>query len=130
MLGMENLRAYIREVLGVESWIRPQVESTLSTVSRPAFSMDRSDSWTTEESAFVEKILTATGLGEVSHGTEGAHVLLFDPSQRPHRQPGSNQTLWHLGPLHNLMHGTPQEVQQAKREVWNLLKQLKGELRT
>lgn len=123
------LRDYIREVLGVESWIRPQVEPT-ALVTQPTISMDRSDAWTVEESAFVEKILTATGLTEVSPGTKGTHVLLFDPSERPRRQPGSDQTFWHLGPLRNLMQGNPQDVQQAKREVWNLLKQLKEELRT
>lgn len=114
------MRQYIRDVLGVESWIRPQVEES----ALPLLGILRDATWTEEESSMVDKILSATALSAVA-ASQSQHLITF--GEGPVERRGM---IWNLGLLQNLMRGPANEVQSAKREVWNLLKRLKEEIRT
>lgn len=116
------MRLYIRDVLGVESWIRPQVEES----ALPLLGILRDAGWTEGESAMVEKILSATGLSATA-ATQAQHLVVFSEGG-VERQTSTAGIVWNLGPLSKLMTGPPPEVQSAKREVWNLLKRLKEEV--
>lgn len=123
------------------SWIRPVAAQPLSVEARHTAEVEahprrplvrtQNDGWSLDEQALVDKILAAVQLSDVSivdEETLSAHVLVFDSSEGPSRQTLGDQIFWNLGPLKKLLHGTPPEIQQAKREVWNLLKQLKEEV--
>jgi len=142
MGAVKNELQYIEEVLGVTSWVRPIVETpapsawavdTLATevqVRHPLARIHR-DGWSSDEQALVEKILSAVQLSDTpiaEEDTLAAHVLVFDSESSPSRQMIGDQIFWNLGPLKKLLQGSPPEIQQAKREVWNLLKQMKEEV--
>ena len=118
------MHAYIKDVLGVESWIRPEVESSAvaQALDLPLLGILRDESWTEGESAMDDKILAATGL-KAAPASQAQRLLVFGEGAIAH-----SGNIWNLGPLANLMNGPPAEVQAAKREVWTLLKRLKEEL--
>lgn len=143
--GVKNERQYIEEVLGVTSWIRP-----VATTSEPAqplawkgesvgtevqvrhpLARVYNESWSRDQQALVEKILMAMQLTDVplaDEDTLASHVLVFDSESPLSRQMIGDQIFWNLGPLNKLLQGSPPEISQAKREVWNLLKQMKEEV--
>lgn len=121
---MDGVRLYIKDVLGVESWIRPQVEAeaVAEAPALPRLGILRDASWTEGESAMVDKILSATGLDAVP-AAQAQNLLVFGEGPVAH-----SGNVWNLGPLAHLMNGPPGQIQVAKREVWNLLKRLKEEI--
>ena len=126
MARMDQSQAeYLREVLGVESWIGA-VQDPITPKVVAVFK----EVWSKAELSLAEKILAATlptiqvVLDDPDSLTQ-THLVLFDTEARPDKSIRGEQTLWNLGPLKNLMTGTPAEIQANKREVWNLLKQLK-----
>jgi len=121
---MDGVRLYIKDVLGVESWIRPQVEvaAVAEAPALPLLGILRDEGWTEGESAMVDKILAATGLNAAT-ATQAQNLLVFGEGAV-----AQNGHVWNLGPLDHLMNGPPGQVQAAKREVWNLLKRLKEDI--
>ena len=127
---MREQLLYLRDVLGVQGLIRPegQVAPTVEK-SRPLVVLLK-DSWNVEAKVLVEKILTATGLGQVSTSFEivrAQHVIIFDSEEMVGKSANGETTFWNMGPLAKLLSGSAVEIQNAKREVWTLLKQLKEE---
>ncbi len=130
MTAMREQLRYIQEVLGVQSWIRPSVRVQAPT--HPALAFAKKESWSAEEKTLVEKILSAldlTGVPVETAETPALHVIAFDSGNEPRRMQQDHQIIWQTCPLQKLIEGTPPEIQQAKREVWNILKRLKEEIR-
>lgn len=123
---MERLR-YLKDVLGVESWMRSS-----GTMSEPRVLVILKASWNEDEKSLVQKILIGAGLGSIptslGNSSPCLNAVVFDSEQAPGRVVNGVSTTWNLGPLRRLLVGSAAEVQAAKREVWNLLKLLKEEL--
>jgi hypothetical protein len=128
---------YLKDVLGVESWIGA-VQAPVQPKAVAVFK----ETWTAAELSLAEKILTALSAGgginmrlpslqavfDEPDSLAHSHLVIFDSKEAPEKSIQGEQVLWRLGPLKNLLEGTAQEIQQSKREVWNLLKLLREEL--
>lgn len=120
---MNGRLQYLKDVLGVESWIRPHCEAKASILLK--------SSWSNEEKTLVEKIISGAGLSELPRAFEACpsqNLIIFDSNGKPGKVTESGKTVWYLGPLRAMLVGSAPEMQAAKREVWNLLKLFKEEV--
>lgn len=121
---MDDQLRYVRDVLGVESFISPDDKRIpIVAVTNP--------SWSDSERALADKIFASVGveIPRVSEKESKAshHVVIFDFDEQVARLETANgQIVWSLGSLSHLLTGD--RVPLAKREVWDLIKRLKAEL--